>query len=166
MTLSAMTQSDGATRPAQPAYRETLRAPLSWWLIALLFGVSLGCIFLVVGPLQSLAGLVGGTLLSAWVVASYGRIAIEVSDGSLKAGPATLPLSSLGEASALGPERARAMRMHEGDPRAYLLLRSYVKTAVRVEVTDPEDPHPYLYLSSRHPEKLAAVFARANTAAS
>jgi hypothetical protein len=55
--------------------------------------------------------------------------------------------------------------MHENDARAFLLLRSYVKTAVRVEVVDPLDPHPYLYLSSRHPEKLAAAFARANAAA-
>jgi hypothetical protein len=46
-----------------------------------------------------------------------------------------------------------------------MLLRSYVKTAVRVEVVDPQDPHPYLYLSSRHPERLAAAFARANAAA-
>jgi hypothetical protein len=147
------------TNADSPVYRETLRAPASWYFIGFLFGLGLACIFLWFGPWQSLAGLVGGTLVSAWVVASYGRVAIEVSDGSLKAGPATLPLASLGEASALAPERARAMRMHEGDPRAYLLLRSYVKTAVRVEVTDPEDPHPYLYLSSRHPEQLAAVFA-------
>ena len=153
------------TTADSPVYRETLRAPASWYFIGFLFGLALACIFLWFGPWQSLAGLVGGTLLSAWVVASYGRVAIEVSDGSLKAGPATLPLDALGEASPLNPERARALRMHEGDPRAYLLLRSYVKTAVRVEVTDPEDPHPYLYLSSRHPEKLAAVFARANTAA-
>ena len=147
-------------------YREQLRAPASWYFIGFLFGLALACIFLWFGPWQSLAGLVGGTLLAAWVVANYGRVGIELSDGSLKAGPATLPLAALGEASALSPERARALRMHEGDPRAYMLLRSYVRTAVRVEVVDPHDPHPYLYLSSRHPEKLAAAFAQANATAS
>lgn len=155
MTLSAMTQSDGATRPAQPAYRETLRAPLSWWLIALLFGVSLGCIFLVVGPLQSLAGLVGGTLAGCWLVAAYGRISIEISGGVLKAGHASLPAAALGKATALPAERARALQTHEADPRAFLLLRSYIRTAVRVDIADPDDPTPYLYLSSRRPGQLA-----------
>ena len=154
-----MTSADSAV------YREQLRAPVSWYFIGFLFGIALACIFLWFGPWQSLAGLVGGTLLSGWVVASYGRIVVEVSGENLKAGPATLPLASLGEASALSPERARALRTHENDARAFLLLRSYVKTAVRVEVVDPLDPHPYLYLSSRHPEKLAAAFARANAAA-
>jgi hypothetical protein len=46
-----------------------------------------------------------------------------------------------------------------------MLLRSYVRTAVRIEVVDPQDPHPYLYLSSRHPEQLAAALARASAAA-
>ena len=153
------------TTAASAGYRETLRAPASWYFIGFLFGIALACIFLWFGGWQSLAGLVGGTLLSAWVVASYGRITIEVADGSLRAGAATLPLESLGEAAALPAEQARALLTHEADPRAFLLLRSYIKTAVRVEVIDPQDPHPYLFLSSRHPEQLAAAFARANAAA-
>jgi hypothetical protein len=154
-----MTTADSAK------YRETLRAPASWYFIGFLFGLALALIFLWFGPGQSLTALVGGTLLSAWVVTSYGRVTIEVGGDSLKAGKATLPLDSLGEASVLDPERARALLTYEADPRAFLFLRSYVRTAVRVEVVDPQDPHPYLFLSSRHPEKLAAAFARANTAA-
>jgi len=153
-----MTSADSAV------YREQLRAPASWYFIGFLFGIALACVFFWFGPWGALTGLVGGTVLSALVVAQYGRVAIEVSGENLKAGPATLPLASLGEASVLPPERARAMRMHEGDPRAFMLMRSYVRTAVRVEVVDPLDPHPYLYLSSRRPEQLAAAFARANAA--
>ncbi|HEX4786896.1 MAG TPA: DUF3093 domain-containing protein [Actinospica sp.] len=148
------------------AYREQLRAPASWYFIGFLFGLALACIFLWFGPWQALAGLVGGTLLSWYAVAAYGRVAIELAGDRLTAGPASLPLSSLGEARALDPARARALQMHEGDPRAFMLLRSYVRTAVRVEVVDPSDPHPYLYLSTRRPEQLAAAFARADAAAS
>lgn len=42
-----------------------------------------------------------------------------------------------------------------------MVLRSYVRTALRVEVTDPADPTPYLYLSTRDPEGLAAAIAQA-----
>lgn len=147
-----MTTADSA------GYRETLRAPASWYFIGFLFGLALACIFLWFGPWQSLTGLVGGTILCAVVVARYGSVTVEVDGDSLRAGAATLPLRSLGEASALDQERARALLTYEADPRAFMLLRSYVKTAVRVEVVDPQDPHPYLFLSSRHPEQLAAAF--------
>lgn len=33
-----------------------------------------------------------------------------------------------------------------------MLLRSYIPTAVRVEITDPQDPTPYVYLSTREPQ--------------
>jgi hypothetical protein len=45
--------------------------------------------------------------------------------------------------------------------RAFMLLRGYVPTAVRVEVSDPDDPTPYLYLSTRRPEQLARVLGHA-----
>ena len=160
MNLGRMTSADSAA-----AYREHLRAPVSWYLIGVLFGVALGLIFAFEGAWQSVAGFAAGTVIAAWVVYNYGRASIELADGRLTAGPATLPLTSLGEASALSPDKARALRMHEGDPRAFMLLRSYVRTAVRIEVVDPQDPHPYLYLSSRHPEQLAAALARASAAA-
>lgn len=149
-------QQSGAEQA--PGYREQLRAPLSYWLIAFLFGVSLGIILLVMSPWWSLAGIVGGTALGGWAVAAYGRPVIEVlPEGTLKAGSAVLPASALGPAVALDAERARALRTYEADPRAFLLLRSYIPTAVRVEIADPADPTPYLYLSSRKPKRLAAV---------
>jgi len=139
-------------------YREKLRAPLSYWFIGFLFGLSLAIIMLVIGPWWSLGALVAGTVLSEYAVVVYGKQVIEIAaDGTLRAGSATLPASALGAASALDAERARALRTYEADPRAFLLLRSYIPTAVRVEVADPSDPTPYLYLSSRRPKQLAAV---------
>jgi Protein of unknown function (DUF3093) len=140
-----------------PSYRERLAAPFSWWFIAFLFGLALGIILLVSGPWPALVGLVGGTVLGGWAVAAYGRPTISVEDGRLTAGTATLPAAALGPAIALDREKARALRSYEADPRAFMLLRSYVATAVRVEVADPADPTPYLYLSSRRPADLAAA---------
>ncbi len=149
---------DTASNDRALRYREQLRAPLSYWFIGLLFGLSLAIIVLVVSPWWSLAALAVGTALSEAAVVAYGRPAIEIrADGMLSAGSATLPASVLGPAQALDPERARALRTYEADPRAFLLLRSYVPTAVRIEVADPTDPTPYLYLSSRRPKQLAAV---------
>src|SRR5258708_32584932 len=145
--------TDTSSTSSHTGYRETLRAPVSWWLVAFLFGLSMAIILLVVSPLWALVGLVVGTALGDWTVVAYGRQVIEVADGTLKAGRAVLPASALGAAVALDAERARALRTYEADPRAYLLLRSYGTTAGRGEVTDPPDPTPYLYRSSRRPQQ-------------
>jgi Protein of unknown function (DUF3093) len=138
-------------------YREKLSAPTSWYLLAAMFGVCFGIIFLVVSPWLSLIALVGTGAVSCAVVAAYGGLRIEVRPDGLTAGKAILPAAALGRAGALNAENARALQTHNADARAFLLLRSYVRTAVRVENVDPADPTPYLYLSSRKPDELAAA---------
>ncbi|MGW4821886.1 DUF3093 domain-containing protein [Streptomyces sp. NPDC004227] len=149
---------------AQP-YEERLTAPRSWWLISLLLGISCALILLPLGTLPMLGGLVGGTAAAAVVASSYGSPRIRVVGGLLIAGEAKIPVTALGEAEVLDAEEARAWRTHKADTRAFLLLRAYIPGALRVIVTDPEDPTPYLYLSTREPERLAQALSAARAAA-
>ncbi|MTE21376.1 DUF3093 family protein [Streptomyces sp. TRM43335] len=142
-------------------YDERLTAPRSWWLITALFGVCTGLVLFPLGVLPLLGGLVVGTALAAAAVSSYGSARIRVLADSLVAGDARVPLEALGEVRVLDAEEALAWRTHRADPRAYMLLRGYVPTAVRVEVADPQDPTPYLYLSTRRPAELAGVLETA-----
>ncbi|MER5460561.1 DUF3093 domain-containing protein [Streptomyces sp. NPDC002668] len=151
-------------QPSAPHYEERLTAPRSWWLIAALVGVAGGLILLPFGPPALLGGLIAATAVAAVVVSSYGSARIRVVAGSLVAGDARIPLSALGEAEVLDAEEARAWRSYKADTRAFMLLRSYVPTALRVEVTDPADPTPYLYLSTRDPKALAAALAAVRAA--
>ncbi|MYR40463.1 DUF3093 domain-containing protein [Streptomyces sp. SID5910] len=147
------------------SYEERLTAPRSWWLISFLVGLSFALILLPFGTLPMLGGLAGGTAAAAVVASSYGAVRIRVVGDSLIAGEAKVPLAVLGEAEILDAEEARAWRTYKADTRAFLLLRAYIPTAVRVEVTDPEDPTPYLYLSTREPERLVETLRAAKTAA-
>ncbi|WP_328906291.1 DUF3093 domain-containing protein [Streptomyces sp. NBC_00234] len=144
-------------QPSATPFDERLTAPRSWWVIA--FGVGIACalMLLPLGTVPLLCGLVGGTAASAVVVSSYGSARIRVVAGALVAGDARIPLSALGEAEVLDPEEARAWRTHKADARAFMLLRSYIPTAVRVQVTDPADPTPYVFLSTREPQALVAA---------
>ncbi|WP_181763999.1 DUF3093 domain-containing protein [Streptomyces albidus (ex Kaewkla and Franco 2022)] len=144
--------------PEQP-YDERLTAPRSWWLIAALIGLAAGLLMLPLGTLPMLGGLVAGAALAAVLVSSYGSVRIRVVAGSLVAGDARIPLSALGAAHVLDREEAFAWRTHKADPRAHMLLRSYIPTALRVEVSDPDDPTPYVYLSTRSPRRLADALA-------
>ncbi|MET9385954.1 DUF3093 domain-containing protein [Streptomyces sp. NPDC002928] len=146
-------------------YEERLTAPRSWWLISFLVGVALALILLPFGTLPMLGGLVGGTAAAAVAASSYGSLRIRVVGDALIAGEAKIPVSALGEAEVLDAEEARAWRTYKADVRAFLLLRAYIPKALRVEVTDPDDPTPYLYLSTREPERLAEALKAARAAA-
>ncbi|WP_225631539.1 DUF3093 domain-containing protein [Streptomyces solaniscabiei] len=147
------------------SYEERLTAPRSWWLISFLVGLSFALILLPFGTLPMLGGLAGGTAAAAVVASSYGAVRIRIVGDSLIAGEAKVPLAALGEAEILDAEEARAWRTHKADTRAFLLLRAYIPTAVRVDVTDPDDPTPYLYLSTREPERLVETLRAAKAAA-
>ncbi|KUJ35654.1 hypothetical protein MBT84_11955 [Streptomyces sp. MBT84] len=142
-------------------YEERLTAPRSWWLMCLLVGFALALVLVPFGTLPLLGGLVGGTAASAVVASSYGSVRIRVVGDSLIAGEAKIPLSALGDSEVLDAEEARAWRTYKANTRAFMLLRAYIPRALKVEVVDPEDPTPYLYLSSREPERLAAAIAAA-----
>ncbi|WP_338895667.1 DUF3093 domain-containing protein [Streptomyces sp. TG1A-60] len=146
-------------------YEERLTAPRSWWLVCFLVGVSMALILLPFGTLPLLGGLVGGTAAAAVVASSYGSVRVRVVGDSLIAGEAKVPVSALGEPEMLDSEEARAWRTHKADPRAFMLLRAYIPTALRIPVTDPADPTPYLYLSTREPERLAAALEAAKSTA-
>jgi hypothetical protein len=145
-------------------YEERLTAPRSWWFISFLVGVSFALILLPFGTLPLLGGLVGGTAAAAVVASAYGSPRIRVVGDSLIAGEAKIPVSALGTSEVMDAEEARAWRTYKADTRAFLLLRAYIPGALRVEVTDPADPTPYLYLSTREPEQLAAAIEAARTA--
>lgn len=139
------------------AYSERLAVPTSWWGLVAGAGLVSGLMLLPVGAVAAGVAVVVGAVLAAWAVNTYGSVRVRVTDAFLEAGRARLPLAALGPASALDAEEARSLRMEAADPRAFMLLRSYVPTAVRVDVTDPDDPTPYLYLSSRNPARLVEV---------
>ncbi|MFG2333430.1 DUF3093 domain-containing protein [Streptomyces sp. NPDC048604] len=144
-------------QPSAPSYDERLTAPGSWWVIAALLGLSGGLVMFPLGNVPMLAGVIVAGALAAMAVSSYGSARIRVVAGSLVAGEARIPAAALGAPEVLDAEEARAWRTYKSDARAFMLMRGYVPGAVRVEVTDPQDPTPYVYLSSRDPEALAAA---------
>ncbi|MEU9191229.1 DUF3093 domain-containing protein [Streptomyces sp. NPDC048484] len=143
------------------AYDERLTAPKSWWVIAALFGISMALIFLPYGGIAALIALVVGTCIASSYVSTQGSLRIRITRELLVAGDARIPLTALGEAQVLEGEEARAWRTYKADMRAHLVMRSYVTTAVRVEIIDPEDPTPYIYLSTRTPDRLAEAIRAA-----
>ena len=143
------------------AYRERLGVPLRWWVQGTMLVASLwlACVVAVPGPVAWAATAITMALLAAGLL-SYGSARLEVGDGAFRAGRARIGSEHLGAAEALDAERTRRVAGPEADARAFLLLRPYLKRAVRVEITDPADPAPYWLVSSRRPEELAGALTR------
>ena len=157
---------DEATGDAARArYTERLWAPVSWWVVVL---VLVGTLAVALGvPLGPVAGVVtmgGGTLVAVWLLVRAAA-PVQVRGGVLVAGRARLPVSVVASVTALDPSAARALRGPRADARAYLLLRPWVSTAVRVDLADPDDPTPYWYVATRRPEELASALDAASGAA-
>jgi hypothetical protein len=119
--------------------------------------VGLGAITAIaLWPVHATAAVVLGLVVcvGSAVALAVSSPVVEVSDGVLRAGSARVPLSLLGTAQALD---VAAMRHELGpglDARAYVCLRAWARTGVRVALDDPEDPTPYWLVSTRRPELL------------
>jgi hypothetical protein len=143
-------------------YAERLSVPLRWWALTTMFLATLLLAFLVATPWWvAVAGTGVLVLLVVLFFVSYGGARVSVRDGVLTAGRAHIDVRHLGQVLVLDPREARLLAGREADARAYLLLRPYLREAVRLDVEDPADPAPYWLLSTRHPRRLARAVEEA-----
>jgi len=146
-------------------YRERLVAPLSWWVVALAFGLVWGWLMLVATK-ESIAIVTAvlATVVAGTLVWSYGSVVVEAGPKGLRVGTAHLPSAHIGAVEALDPRGFREQLGPHADARAWLRTRPYIEAGVRVEVADPSDPAPYWLVSSRRPQALAAALGQTGVA--
>jgi hypothetical protein len=151
-------------------YRERLYVPLAWWLLAIPIVLTIGGT-LFAGlpwpwPIIIFAVLTAGLALPLYLL---GRATVEVSGGTLRAGPEVLPLAAVSEVIALDEKQTTRLRGPRGDPAAVLYSRPYLKQSVYLAL-DESAQHapgrkgvsevPYWQVGTRHPAELAAVIER------
>jgi hypothetical protein len=141
-------------------YRERLRVPLAWWLLAvptvLILGATLYAGLGEPWPFIIMAGLTAGC---AALLIALGLATVEVRDGTLRAGKAALPLTTVTEVATLDENQTMRLRGPRADPAAYLYSRPYLKESVYLAVA-PSGAAPYWLIGTRHPAELAAVIER------
>jgi len=118
---------------------------------------------LVVAPFGwTLALTLGATTFVASLVLASVLSPLVVVDGvRLIAGKMSIPLEAIGEATDVATQDLRNELGPLLDARAQLLVRGDIKTAVKVEITDGNDPTPYLVISTRRSSELVGAL-RAN----
>ncbi len=142
---------------ARPAteFTERVSVPTSWWLLAAGFAVSLGvAVLFYLGPWWGVGSFLIALAVPAVLFAGYGFV-IRTTPGHLSVGRAEIDWPFVASVAELDAEATQRLLRTDADPRAHLVIRPFVKTAVRVDLADPDDPHPYWLISSRRARRLA-----------
>lgn len=146
-----------------PVFQERLWPSLGMWVFAFImttslgiaysqaYGKDLGFIVAITTTLAVAIGLIVNTPL------------IQVDELNFRVGRARLPLEHVGKIQVLDDAQSRRARSTDANSNAHFQLRGGIKGSVIVEVTDPQDPHPYWQVSTRKPDSLLAALVNAKT---
>lgn len=146
------------------AYLERLRPSAAYWVLVPVAALMAGVSGVPLGPAIA-AGAAVVTGAGVAVLLALRAPEVRVDDTGLRAGPAFLEAGHLGEVEPLEAEATRHALGPGLRADAYVVHRSWVRTAVRVAVDDDRDPTPYWLISTRNPEELARAVTACRDAA-
>ena len=147
-----------ASSETSVVYRERLRTPWWWYLVGLFVASLLAAEFHIAGY-RLTDWIPFGTLLPLAVVIVWwlGHSTLEIAAGEVRVRGAHLPLTFVSGCVALDPATLRRVVGREGDPAAFVSIRSWIGPGVQLWLDDPEDPTPYWVVSTRHPQRVVQL---------
>jgi hypothetical protein len=138
-------------------FHEKMRAPL--WISAFLLFLMSSLSLAIWAALGDLAAL-GASLLELFAIASYIRatsLEITVTKGWLIVGPAAVERAYLHQYEELDGASMRRARGAEINPAAYLAIRYWVSTGIKIGIRDAKDPTPYWLVSTTRAQELCKI---------
>jgi hypothetical protein len=111
------------------------------------------------GNQSALLSFIALTLLLIFI-AVKSKSEILVADGQLMAGGAHIDLKYLGEVQSLNRDEMRLLRTRDADPAAFLAIKFWISTGVKITLNDQRDPTPYWLVSCRKMEELKNTLCR------
>lgn len=136
------------------SYRERLLPGIGFFVAWLLI---VPAVALIMFPINKQIAIPVAVILYVAIVIIFIALSpvLEVKDGMLRAGRASIPVELIGEITPLGSESLRLTIGPEADARNYLLVRGWIHLGLKLEIVDESDPTPNWILTSRKPLALA-----------
>jgi hypothetical protein len=141
-------------------FREVIRPPL--WLLAFIYFMFLSLViafWAALGNQSALISFISLTLLLI-LIAVKSKSELLVTGGELIAGGAHINLKYLGEVKSLNRDEMRLLRTRDADPAAFLAIKFWVSTGVKITLNDQRDPTPYWLVSCKKMEELKNTLCR------
>ena len=144
-------------------FQERLWPSLGMWVFAFIMTTSLGIAYSQAYGKELGLMVAMATTLAVGIGLIVNTPLIRVDELNFRVGRARLPLQFVGKIQVLDDAQSRRARSTDANSNAHFQLRGGIKASVIVEVSDPQDPHPYWQVSTRKPDLLIAALTNAKT---
>jgi len=141
-------------------FTEVLRPPI--WVLAFIYFMFLSLVIAIWAALDTTATMIAlaiATLAIPFIARSL-TSRIRVDQNELRIDKAHIALKYLGKVTVLDSDAMRLLRTRDADPAAFLAIKFWAATGIKIEVTDPRDATPYWLITSKRGEKLAALLTK------
>lgn len=135
-------------------FREVIRPPL--WLLSFIYFLFLSLVIAIWAAFDNRTALIAwiASTIGILVIALKSRSTISIDSNELRIGQAHIELKYLDSVERLNNDQMRLLRTRDADPAAYLAIRFWVSTGVKITLNDRRDLTPYWLVSSRKSEEL------------
>ncbi|MGZ6791821.1 MAG: DUF3093 family protein [Mycobacteriales bacterium] len=141
-------------------YREVLRVPLWWAVVALAVAVGAAAeIHLGAHGARAVVPYVVLPLVAVVALVVLSRQRVFVERGVLHVPRARAPLSAFGPAQVLDRQALRLQLGVAARPDAWVVVKPWLTSAVLLPVVDPDDDTPYWLIGTRDPVGLAVALS-------
>lgn len=138
-------------------FKEVLRPPI--WVLAFIYFLLLSLVIAFWAAFDNRTAFI--SFLMATVAIIYIAIAmrstISIDGQELRIDQAHIELKYLGGVEQLTSSQMRLLRTRDADPAAYLAIKFWLSTGVKITISDPRDPTPYWLVTSKRGDQIAAL---------
>ena len=140
-------------------YREVIRMPV--WLLAIIYFFLLSLVLSIWAALGNTAALVSLLITTALLVliSNKSALIIEIDDQELRVGRAHIELEFVKISEPLTTAAMAKLRTRDANPAAFLAIRFWCSTGIRIMLDDPRDATPYWLITSKHSIELSKALA-------
>jgi hypothetical protein len=141
-------------------FREVLRPPI--WVLAFIYFLFLSVVLSVWAAFDNRATIITlaiSTLALIWI--AFAMQTVITFDGqTLRIDKANIESQYLGKVTLLDKTAMRLLRTRDADPAAYLAIKFWEPSGLRIDLNDPRDKTPYWLITSKRGEEIAALLNR------
>jgi len=138
-------------------FKEVLRPPI--WVLAFIYFLLFSLVIAIWAAFDNTVTLIAfvASTIAIFYIAFVMRSTITFDGKELRIDRAHIDIKYLGNAKILDSSAMRLLRTRDADPAAYLAIRFWIPTGLKIAVVDPRDPTPYWLITSKRGEEIAAL---------
>jgi len=141
-------------------FKEVIRPPL--WLLAFIYFMFLSLVIAVWAALGNFSALITfiALTIALLVIAVTAKSEIRVVEDELIIGAAHIGVKYLADVQILDKNAMRLLLTRDADPAAFLAIKFWISTGVKITLKDQRDPTPYWLVSCKKDRELKNTLDR------